>query len=608
MLVNVNRLAMMTVISLTGCVSSGTDWPQTAHEAERLIAQNRPAQAARLYQGLAQNSEKKSLSLEFQLLTLDALLKAGQTETAKAHADAIAADGLPPALRARLALYYAQIHLSEGDAERALTWLTSIPSEQLSGDHLADYAKALAFAQSLTGQSAQSMVTRIRFNHILDRQARHLNQLEILKTLATLEQNAEPFPALSEPWQPLLQALQTGERHALELWQQKNPGHPANDPEFFKDVLLAQQSLFIKSRVLAVMLPESGPFLPAAKAIRQGILAAQKNDPDPGKTTLKFYDTESGPAIGELYHRALADQARIIIGPLEKNHIQELVAQVKITQPVLALNTIDGVFRNKLYQFALNPADDIAAVVAQANTNNHRKALALIPDTAKGERILRLLHSALSQQGGELIAAQRYSPHRFDYQQSLNRLLGINHSQKRIEQLSKVLPEIQAKASPGSGADFIFVSANIQTAQALIPQIKTSAPELTIYTENTVNTGLPEANFENVIVCDSPWLIPGSYDGELPLQAIRQALNENHSHLHLRLVAMGIDAYHLSRALQDPTALYYPGVSGSLSLTPEQRIQRQLPCARFQDSQLVRLRANGKTHEKRAKVTSFVAQ
>ena len=50
---------------------------------------------------------------------------------------------------------------------------------------------------------------------------------------------------------------------------------------------------------------------------------------------------------------------------------------------------------------------------------------------------------------------------------------------------------------------------------------------------------------------------------------------------YLRLVAMGIDAYHLAGRLSELATTPYPGATGKLSLTGDNRIKRNLMCAKF---------------------------
>jgi outer membrane PBP1 activator LpoA protein len=54
---------------------------------------------------------------------------------------------------------------------------------------------------------------------------------------------------------------------------------------------------------------------------------------------------------------------------------------------------------------------------------------------------------------------------------------------------------------------------------------------------------------------------------------------------YLRLIAMGIDAYNLATRLDSLTVNTYAGATGNLSLTDDQRIRRELTCAKFMNGQ-----------------------
>ncbi|OYW87431.1 MAG: hypothetical protein B7Z23_13830, partial [Pseudomonadales bacterium 32-61-5] len=81
---------------------------------------------------------------------------------------------------------------------------------------------------------------------------------------------------------------------------------------------------------------------------------------------------------------------------------------------------------------------------------------------------------------------------------------------------------------------------------------------------------------------ETPWLL----DAQLPLrQQIESKWPQARGSLG-RLYAMGADAYLLAPRLNQLTALpetQLEGYSGTLSLTPEQRIERRLPWAEFRD-------------------------
>ena len=85
-----------------------------------------------------------------------------------------------------------------------------------------------------------------------------------------------------------------------------------------------------------------------------------------------------------------------------------------------------------------------------------------------------------------------------------------------------------------------------------------------------------------------PWLL----DADNPLrQQVDQQWPQASGSLG-RLYAMGVDAFRLAPRLDQLKALpgsQLEGLSGSLSLTQEQRVERHLPWAEFHNGQVQRL-------------------
>ncbi|MDT8405878.1 MAG: penicillin-binding protein activator [Methylococcales bacterium] len=583
------------MLMLAGCSTPPT-WTRTARQAEQLLQQNQPAEAAKLYGKLAQDSDTDSLNAQFRLLTIGALLKAGQPEAAKIHADGLAPSQLATALRDRLNLYYAQIHLGQGEAELALERLQSLTPEHLSRTDFSEYVQALAFAQSLAGQLADSVSTRIQANARLSGDSRYANQLEILTTLQLLTAHGQALPPDTQSWVGLLTALQAQSEAPLTQWRQAHPKHPANQSGFLQTYLSLKRDRFRKPEILAVLLPHSGPFQSAADAIREGLLTAFHQDTNPAKPELKFYDTEGGQGIATLYQRAVADNAQFVIGPLAKNQIATLVAQLPLTRPILALNTLDDVNQAKLYQFGLDPQDAMQTVIDQAWSQGRQNALALLPDTPQGERLLGYLQQALSHHDGQLLAAQRYPPGQFDYRPTLAALLDITTSEQRIARLKQTLPKLQAEPRPRRDADFIFIHADAHDARALIQQLAFYGSQLPIYSDSQLHTRTLDNSLNSVIFCDAPWLIPKAY----PTGGAIDTSQSGKPYLYLRLVAMGIDAYQLAQAMPGLNQHRLSGTSGQLTLDARQHIKRQLSCAQIQNGQPVLLNSNEHSYESMA--------
>ena len=95
-------------------------------------------------------------------------------------------------------------------------------------------------------------------------------------------------------------------------------------------------------------------------------------------------------------------------------------------------------------------------------------------------------------------------------------------------------------------------------------------------------------DMNGVRFCETPWLLePGN-----PLRQQVASQWPQASSSMGRLYAMGIDAYRLAPSLGQLKALpdsRIDGLSGSLSMSPTQRVERQLPWAEFTNGQPQRL-------------------
>jgi len=121
-----------------------------------------------------------------------------------------------------------------------------------------------------------------------------------------------------------------------------------------------------------VLLPLSGNLEPQGAAIRNGMLMSYKENQ--GQFTLNFYDTQS-KSTGDLYKQAIQEGADMIIGPLLKDRVEELL-KANPTVPVLALNELDKPIVNDTnYYFSLSAAADAAQAAQYLYTQGYRKPL-----------------------------------------------------------------------------------------------------------------------------------------------------------------------------------------------------------------------------------------
>ena len=519
------------------------------------------------------------------LLQADTFNQAGDTQAAEKQLDLINEAELSPDQRSKFNLLKGQILLSMGVAEQAIQRLKIVRLVLLSPSDKINYYQSLAFANLLLGDTLQAVSARIRLGNLLQNpEQQQANIVAIIDTLSALPEdtlNAHPEVANDlKGWMELAKILkQRGQpgvdiNNQIRQWEYAFPGHAAN-ASFLQAYLakpLGDEQSETKAQtgnMIAVLLPTSGPYAPAGKAIKEGLQAAYQlaASAAPQQASLKFYDSAQDD-ITSLYQQAVSEGASQVIGPLVKEQIQALSSNTDLTVPVLALNQVDNLTQNNLYQFGLSPLDEAEALAAKAHHDGKQSALILVPNTSQGQRIGNYLTESWHSAGGVVAGMQSYDPRQHDIS-------------AKFDQLIKSASYSSEQQPPRA----LLLSANDDAARELAPQLKYQQNiDLAVYAMPTIYSGHPnptqDAELGLFSFCDVPWLFDGYYSGPLSQAALQnswQGLPDSVT----RLVALGIDAYNLLGKLDQLSSSPYAGATGQLSLNGENRITRKLVCAQF---------------------------
>ena len=531
---------------------------------------------------------------QLRLQAIDSLIQTGDGNAAKLKADAINPAELSPGQRAELSLLYAQILLSFGQAEQAIENLALFQPQQLSPDNQIKYLQSQAFAYSLTGNLLNSAKSRIQLHPLITSPTElEKNQAAILETLYLLPDSALQTNQTDTlaGWMSLARILkninQPDFNAQISHWRAIFTGHPAN-LNFLSNPQDTPKNARLPSKAIALLLPGSGAFTQAGNAIRAGFMAAYNHTDYDSKPTLRFYDSEQSTAQA-LYNQAVSEGAQLIIGPLDKERIQSLADTVTFTVPVLALNHIPGLQKHQLYQFSLSPLDDTDQIAHKAWEDGHQKALLLTPENATGKRIGHYLTEDWQNLGGSILETQTYNPKETDFSSTIQKLLNLDESEQRYHKILTLIPTLKYIPRKRQDADAIFLSAYSAEARSINPQLQFyQAGDLPVYAMPTVYSGqinvALDADLNKITFCDTPWLFNNAYQGELSMEALKETWKQFPS-TYLRLIAMGIDAYNVATHLDNLETTPYPGATGMLSLTTDQRIRRKLTCAKFKDGQ-----------------------
>ncbi|WP_340123104.1 penicillin-binding protein activator [Methylobacter svalbardensis] len=565
---------------------------QPALTTRPLIKNDRPEQMVELYQ--QPSSPSFSEQHQQHLQAIESLIQVGDGTTAKKSADTINPDELSTEQRTHLSLLYAQILLSFGEAEQAIESLAQIQPQRLNVDNQIKYFQSQAFAYSLAGDLLGSAKSRIELHRLLtSADELEKNQAAILETLRLLpdiDLQTNQTDVLAG-WMSLTQILKTINQpdfdSQISQWRASFPTHPA-DLRFLNSSRDVSENTHSQPKVIALLLPESGTFSQAGKAIRAGFMAAYNHADNTTKPTIAFYDSEQSTPQA-LYNQAVSEGAELIIGPLAKEHLQSLADSVSLTIPVLALNHIPGLQKNRLYQFSLSPLDDTDQITDKAWEDGHQKVLLLVPENAPGKRIANYLTEDWKNQDGTILETQTYNPKEKDFSTPVQKLLNLDESEQRYHKIRALIPEIKYSPRRRQDADAILLSAYSSEARSINPQLQFyQSGDLPVYAMPAVYTGQINASLDadlnKITFCDIPWLFNKAYQGELGIDALQETWKQ-FPLAYLRLIAMGIDAYSLATRLDNLETYPYPGATGNLSLTTDQRIQRELTCVKFIDGQ-----------------------
>ena len=574
---------LMTSLLLSSCASVNQSTQTHVSIAEntdiakarKLSQQGEHQQAAQLYEQLASTSSTKQD--ELHLLAAQSFMLAGNNENTKQHLDRIERKNLSLDQQLLQQFFYAQYDLSVGDAELAIHQLKNLPISHFKHQDKITYYKSLAFAYSLTGESLKSIQQRIKLGLLLTTNEQQQNNAAIFEALNLLSLDTLRLAQVAPPdvlsgWLALTYLFKQNSpkyarfNSALAQWKQSYPNHPAHG-YFLNQQLTKKPSKKSKSLAytVAVLLPESGAYQQAGAAIRAGFVTAYQHSRDKYQPNFQFYDTES-LAIAQLYQQAVNEGAELIIGPLNKKHLRTLLATTQLTVPVLALNYLPELSHKNLYQFSLSPLDDTEQSTAQAKADGYYNALILTASNKRGQRINQYFSDNWQSLHGRIFSNQTYPPKSRDF--------------------SKIIPKLSLHSNQGeNSADVIFLSATAQTARSFNPQLNFDDINLPVYATSRIYQGHPnparDKDLEGIAFCDLPWILNAPLPNyELSINNLRPVWEQFRTP-YLRLVALGVDAFNLIPHLNKLKTQAYRGLTGKLYAVENNRIKRELACAKF---------------------------
>ena len=565
-------------------------------QARKLFSQGKYQQAAVLYQRLANKPDPQQDI--FRLQAAEVLLVLEEHKKAKSYLDLITPAGLNIKQVNHFHLLYVQIFLELANAEQALSHLQQVSFAALNRSQQRNYYESTALAYALAGQLLESVQQRIKLADYLDPGLTNKNNETILEKLSlvpldTLENElAKQQNGIYSGWLEMAAlssrfAKGTPEfAQAINAWKLRYTDHPGQ-VLILSGYFLPAEIILGDIREIAVLLPETGSYASYAAVIKEGFLAAyRRHEQDALQADIQFYDTQSMDIVA-LYHQAISQGAQLVIGPLNKKLLIELAESTNLTVPVLALNYVEGLVKDNLYQFALSPLDEVQQAVQHAQSEGYKNAIILTPESAEGERLSLYFQNSWQTIGGNVLGVQTYNSRSRDFSQPVKQMLDIEESQYRFQQLSQVLGGIEFSPRRRQDVDVIFIVAGSSVARLINPQFyHNRAQAVAVYGLSRVYSGRPapkkDIDLQGVNFCSIPWLFDLAYQGDLDRQTLQELWQPLPGRL-LSLMAFGIDAYAVLPYLNDLASTPYTGATGNLRLNEFNRIERQLTCAKFKN-------------------------
>ncbi|MBD8491853.1 penicillin-binding protein activator [Pseudomonas syringae] len=557
-----------------------------------------------LEQAATANTPEKASTL--RLSAADLANRQGNPGRAAQLLEQVKLDQLPPGLQVFASTLSAELALVRNQPKAALAALTH-PSLQRLGELSVEqqvrthtvHARAL----EMDGQILPAVRERVFAGPLLQGNDLGANNDAIWKMLSALP--VDQLQATSNDdfgaWLNLARALKgvstlEQQQAVIDAWKAQNPQHPG--AQQLPAALAQLRSLTSEPLTrIALLLPQEGPLANVAKALREGFLAAHYQAQQAGQNppAIQVFDSSRLTSMDEFYRQAQAAGVQLVVGPLEKDLVKQLSARPNLPLPTLALNYSDSATTGpqELYQFGLAAEDEAREVARRAWADGKRTAVAMVPKGEWGDRVLAAFNNSWRAKGGTLLAVERIDQP-VDLARQIADMFKLRSSEGRAQRLQTATgAQVAAQPSRSQEIDFMFLVATPQQAQQIKPtMVFQYAGDVPVYATSQLFTNSNDQaqynDLNGVRFCDTPWLL--NANDPLRQQVVSQWPQASGS--LGRLYAMGVDAYRLAPRLGQLKAMpdsRLEGLSGSLTLNPNRRVERQLPWAEFVNGQVQRL-------------------
>lgn len=584
------RLTLLLLLGLLGaCASSGVvtrDSVPQGESAEQLVEAGKLEEAAAEFLRLAETGSRAD-SAHYSLRAGETLRENGDYAGAQRAIADIRRKRLAGEDLVRFDLLDAEIALNAGDADRASA-LLAMPTDGLSPPLLARLLELQARAADANQDHFAAVRIRASLDALLAGADRDINRRQILEVLTKLDPDSLKAKAMSlrpddalQPW--IEYALrQRGQMLARDLPRPQRPVGTLLPDSGQGD----RREGYGEVGQVAVLLPLTGQVAGVAHSILDGIFAAHFADAGAERPLLRVYDAGQTPQDAvAAYQKAVAEGARLVVGPLLREAVGELFRQ-QLPVRVLALNHPDSgeIPPSGSAEFALLPDAEGAQAAERMLALGIRQAAVIAATTDWAERASLAFRTQFEAGGGSIAGESRIADKDFNFKSAIAQAAG-NFATRDIINNDPTIASQTAPPVPDTG---VFISMRPQQARLLLPQLKLARVTSPVFATSHVNAGGSnpgaDRDLQGVEFCDAAWLfapVAGRPDRETMARNLGTAAG-----LGGRLFAFGMDAYallpYLDWLLAHPDA-YLDGASGQLAVDNFGRVHRLLSWARFSD-------------------------
>ncbi|MFK7829175.1 MAG: penicillin-binding protein activator [Congregibacter sp.] len=330
---------------------------------------------------------------------------------------------------------------------------------------------------------------------------------------------------------------------AITVWRERHPEHAATA---YADSLLEAALRDAQTTQITLLLPLSGSLEKAGDAVSRGFLAAYYADQQ-NTLSIDIVDSRRHDSVSAAYVEASQRGADIVIGPLGKQQVAELLAQTTLPTPLLALNRPETqqMASASALLLSLAPEDEARQLAERAYADGMRRALLVRPEGVWGDRMQRALDQRWRELGGKVPSQALYG-NPSTHSDSIRNALGLDRSASRSAAVRGLFDaRVETSGRRREDLDAVFLlSKNTDEARALKPMINYHyAGDLTVYALSTADSGSddPAQNRDlgDVRLLAMPWRLTD--DG------LTSLIGNDDSGSYAALNALGADAFAVAR-------------------------------------------------------------